>query len=334
MEQRKSQTQMEQYIRQLEMEVKQLVNITSVIPIIQENYNKMNSELLQLNTKSKIFEMYCANCQNSTVQITGSTNRQNETEHLAKVLQKTQSKVDMLISNDKARKQDFLALYNLTLNNQNKLAKFVTESQHREQELLNGTDERIQNLSVVVSVTDNRTNRSLMSMQNQLARQSERIQNLSLVVSVTDNRTNKSLMSMQNHVARQSEKVAVTACADGGHVKGVIIFTNTKESYGINNLSPLYYTGRFTCEKPGLYLTVATMMSHTPNSEYQIRKNGIALVYVRIVANFTDSRKDHFHSGTGSAVSIMNQNDTFDIYVVNDTFIHPGYSCVSIIKVH
>lgn len=55
------------------------------------------------------------------------------------------------------------------------------------------------------------------------------------------------------------------------------------------------------------------MMSHTPNSEYQIRKNGIALVYVRIVANFTDGREDHFHSGTGSAVSIMNQKLLIDV---------------------
>lgn len=86
-EQRKSQAQMEHYIRQLEMEVEKLVNITSVIPTIQENYNKMNSELLQLHTKSKLFEMYCDNCRNSTVGITGSTNK-----HLAKVLEKTQSR--------------------------------------------------------------------------------------------------------------------------------------------------------------------------------------------------------------------------------------------------
>lgn len=79
----------------------------------------------------------------------------------------------MLISNDEARKQVFLALYNLTLDIQNKIDRLVTESQHREQELLNCADERIQNLSDVVGVTDNRTNGSLMSMQNQLAKQNE-----------------------------------------------------------------------------------------------------------------------------------------------------------------
>lgn len=65
-------------------------------------------------------------------------------------------------------------LYTILLKIINKVAKFVTESQHCKQELLNGTDEHIQNLSVVVSVTYNRTMRSLMFMQNLLARQSEK----------------------------------------------------------------------------------------------------------------------------------------------------------------
>lgn len=58
----------------------------------------------------------------------------------------------MLISKEEARKQHFLALYNLPLDNQNKIARLVTESQHRVQELPILSNEHILKMSFVVCI--------------------------------------------------------------------------------------------------------------------------------------------------------------------------------------
>lgn len=132
-----------------------------------------------------------------------------------------------------------------------------------------------------------------------------------------------------------SVTVAFTACADAGdyYNNRVVKFPDFKISYGINNLSAVKSSGQFTCEKPGLYLITASMMSHTPKAEYQIRKNRIALVYVRIAPDYVDGHKKHY-TGTGSAVANLNKYDTLDINVVTYSYIHPAYSCLSIIKIH
>ncbi|CAG2222013.1 unnamed protein product [Mytilus edulis] len=93
-EERKERKQMEQYIRQLEMEVKKLTNITSKIPIIQKNYEHVRSELEKVQSKP-------AECRNLT-------ERQTNTTYMAKVVEITQNQVNMLLAHEKARKEDFL----------------------------------------------------------------------------------------------------------------------------------------------------------------------------------------------------------------------------------
>lgn len=130
--------------------------------------------------------------------------------------------------------------------------------------------------------------------------------------------------------------VAVTACATGDRYNNnsVIRFPNIRASYGINTLSTLQTFGKFTCEKPGLYLTIASIMTHLSDAEYQIRKNGNTLVYVRIVPRFSGDQIQNHHTGTCSAVVFLSLCDTIDIHAVTDIYIHVGYSCLSIFKIH
>ncbi|VDI12542.1 Hypothetical predicted protein [Mytilus galloprovincialis] len=298
-EERKARKQMGLYISQLEMEVKKLTNITS---IIHENYENVRSELRKEQSKSLQLKNCCSYIRNSTFKITDSTHKQNDTNRLAKVLETTQYKVNMLLRNERARQEDFLALYNLTLNNQNTVARMNAEAQFREKELRKYTDEGYHNLSVAFEIVENKIESVVMVIQDKLT--------------------------------RESEQVAVTACAaSDSYNNRVIRFPDFKTSYEINNPSALKTLGQFICDKPGLYTIIPSMMSNTPNAEYQIRKNGIALVYIRMVPNYSDSNQLHY-TGTGSAVVFLNKADILDIKTVTDTFIHGPYSCLSIIKIH
>ncbi|CAC5417658.1 Zinc finger protein 330,Zinc finger protein 330 homolog [Mytilus coruscus] len=123
--------------------------------------------------------------------------------------------------------------------------------------------------------------------------------------------------------------VFVTACVDGddGINGGVIKFTKKKTLHGINSLTTLTSQGQFTCEKSGLYLIVASLMSSTHNGEYQIVKNGNPLVHVRIVPTDSD-----YHTGTGTALTQLQIGQRVAIHANTGTFVRPGYSCMSIVK--
>lgn len=68
-EERKERKQIEQYIGQLEKEVKKLTNISSKIPIIQRDYEIMRSELHTVQSKSTQSENCCSYYRNSTSKI-------------------------------------------------------------------------------------------------------------------------------------------------------------------------------------------------------------------------------------------------------------------------
>ncbi|CAG2223148.1 C1QL [Mytilus edulis] len=322
-EERKERKQMEQYIRQLEME---------------KNYEHVRSELEKVQSKP-------AECRNLT-------ERQTNTTYMAKVVEITQNQVNMLLAHEKARKEDFLALYNLTLNNQNTMTRVNTDAQFREKELRINMEERYHNLSAALGIMENKIKSNLtLTNQNTMARVNtdaqfrekelrkytdERYHNLSVVFGIMENKIKSDLMFLQDKLTKESEQVAVTACATSGlyNRNSVVRFPNIKTSYGNNSFSTLESNGKFTCSTPGLYFIVASMMTNVPNSEYQIRKNGDSLVYVRIVPNVSNDPRGQYHTGTGSAVVFLDFHDTIDIHTVTGIDIHPGYSCVSLFKIH
>ena len=116
---------MELYIGQLETEVKKLVNSTSEL---KTNDKKLLSDHVELQLVQEQYENRDKQCVSTVVlNSTCLDSLQNGTKHLEMLYQTTQSKVNMLISNQDARKQDFLALYNLTLNTKTELSTFKNE---------------------------------------------------------------------------------------------------------------------------------------------------------------------------------------------------------------
>lgn len=61
---------------------------------------------------------------------------------------------------------------------------------------------------------------------------------------------------------------------DDVEVGSIIKFTNVKFSTGINNLSGYKSSGKFVCEKDGLYLISATVMYSWNDGEFYTYVNG------------------------------------------------------------
>lgn len=130
--------------------------------------------------------------------------------------------------------------------------------------------------------------------------------------------------------------VAVTSCAHSTityNSGDIIKFSDVKLSNGIGNVNNFKSSGKFACEKPGLYLIGVYILSYTKSSEFRIMKNGIMVsrVYVRPPLN---SANDNYHTGTGVIAVQLNVNDTLNIGASSTMEVYGGgYSCLTIIKV-
>ena len=100
----------------------------------------------------------------------------------------------------------------------------------------------------------------------------------------------------------------------GGTAGSTILFNNVHHSYGITNstLSKFKSTGKFVCEKEGLYLIASNIISGKSGSLFKIMKNQeeLSRTYIGYYGSGTS-----YHSGTGIAVAILQIIDT--IYIVS-----------------
>lgn len=131
--------------------------------------------------------------------------------------------------------------------------------------------------------------------------------------------------------------VALTSCSNGGTYAGIEIikFSNVKLSSGIGNVANFKSSGTFTCEKQGLYLVGAYIMSYSTLAGFQIIKNGILVSRVQVSPTFTSTGNDNYHTGTGIIAVHLNSNDTINIKSSHTMKVYPGgYSCLTVIKVN
>ncbi|VDI57013.1 Hypothetical predicted protein [Mytilus galloprovincialis] len=153
---------------------------------------------------------------------------------------------------------------------------------------------------------------------------------------ILDNKLKGDMKQLKSEVKKVTEKVAVTSCAHRTQTYNsgkIITFSNVKMSNGIGNVNNFKSSGKFTCEKPGLYLIGVYIVSYTKNSEFHIMKNGINVsrVYVRPYLNSAD---DNHHTGTGIIAVQLDVNDTLNINAYSKMqVLGSAYSCMTIIKV-
>jgi hypothetical protein len=96
---------------------------------------------------------------------------------------------------------------------------------------------------------------------------------------------------------------------------------------GINNISLLNSTGKFSCEEEGLYQISVSIVSKTVHSRYNIFKNN------RLISWTYVSDDDYIDTGTTVAAVELKVNDTLWVMANTDIIDYLGWSCVTIIKI-
>jgi hypothetical protein len=123
--------------------------------------------------------------------------------------------------------------------------------------------------------------------------------------------------------------VALTACANSETflAGSVVKFTRIRSIVGINNISLLNSTGKFSCEEEGLYQISVSIVSKTVHSRYNIFKNN------RLISWTYVSDDDYIDTGTTVAAVELKVNDTLWVMANTDIIDYLGWSCVTIIKI-
>lgn len=110
-------------------------------------------------------------------------------------------------------------------------------------------------------------------------------------------------------------------------------FPSTKTSTGINNVAEFKNTGKFTCEKSGVYLFAAYITYEgNSNAFFEMQRNSQVLSHVLITYG-TDSGK--YFSASGTMAVQMNAGDILfakantDIAVVGN-----NYSCFTVLRIN
>lgn len=98
----------------------------------------------------------------------------------------------------------------------------------------------------------------------------------------------------------------------------VIRFNNVRSSIGITNISAFKSSGKFICEKEGLYLTAASVAS-SQSSSFCIN-NGNTRVSCTENGIFSGS---YWHSGTSVAILHLKVND--NVHVVSSYVVEASY---------
>ncbi|CAG2226174.1 C1QL [Mytilus edulis] len=130
---------------------------------------------------------------------------------------------------------------------------------------------------------------------------------------------NLTLTNLQHQISNNGDKVAMTACnIDGGVYSAgkVIKFDDIRTDIGNTNLFSFRSSGKFTCQKEGLYLISSWVLSDTNIATIVVYRNNNTLAKVYI----TYDSDDDTSAGTGTAVvSVELQiGDTVYVKTEND----------------
>lgn len=158
-------------------------------------------------------------------------------------------------------------------------------------------------------------------------------------ISVIQNELLMNMTSVHEQLTTDSHMVGFTACG-GFRTYGRnpnMYFRDIKTAYGINNvtLGNITTSGIFTCEKPGLYLIITSIMAYNANARYNIWHNKVKHLGSVQISPFYDLQKIHdrmYHTGTGAAVVQLHINDTIQVSPFDLEKTFTSVNCLSIVK--
>ncbi|VDH90100.1 Hypothetical predicted protein [Mytilus galloprovincialis] len=195
---------------------------------LQSAFNAQTIELLALQNRS-----YVLKDQLNRMQSLQSIHQLQDLQNIQSDITTLKSKTDALRSQELARQQDLVAMYNDIKTSKNELDSFQMY-----------------------------TNQSLTDLHINTEASLEKL----------DQKFNMTLDSrLLQTVSNEGRKVAFTAC-DATIVGRIIQFTTIKTAVGVN-LTSFETTGLFTCEYAGLYHISVSIMSRASDDHFAIYKN-------------------------------------------------------------
>ncbi|XP_071177348.1 uncharacterized protein [Mytilus edulis] len=225
-------------------------------------------------------------------------------------LQSVNTELHALSVSDHARREDFRALYNLTVNGQKD-----TQEQLREQNV--SIAQRFYHFGNREHASLDMLNRKfevLIEKKHNMTQEKQRSQDRML--EDLKRNVNLTFTNLQLQISNNGDKVAMTACVSYHHSlsAGIVLkFGDIRTHVGIlnDNLSSFRSSGKFTCQKEGLYRISSWMLSDTDIATIGIYRNSNNLAKVYITY---DSDSDT-SAGTGTAVVTVELQVGDTVYV-------------------
>lgn len=130
--------------------------------------------------------------------------------------------------------------------------------------------------------------------------------------------------------------VALTSCTSTSidYQDGEIMkFPSTKTSIGMSNVGQFRTSGKFTCEKSGIYLfSVNIAYDGGATADFDMRKNSQLISRVMIVHASGHSSGTRF-SGSGTVVVQINAGDVLFANAFRHMILYNIDSCFTVIKI-
>ncbi|XP_063448446.1 uncharacterized protein LOC134727979 [Mytilus trossulus] len=287
---------------------------------LERKYNQLQTENKVLKTEQNLMTNELWLLRNKTGEVSndvkilkhlGNIKPLQEIQTLQLAVKTVSDQAHSLSVNERARSQDFLALYNMTIDSKRSLIELNSNISNRFKTLETKTDKQLLRLELHHNSTTTGIINDMEAM--------EQHENFTLSV-------------MQSQMKKISERVAMTAylSSTGTITSTVMKFDNVMFSVGITNLSSYKNTGKFTCEREGLYLISASVMSYTSGAQYYISLNGNIISYTRI----GDHIGNNYFTGAVTITRELNPNDQVWLYASGTIYLVGDlYSKLTIIKI-
>lgn len=296
--------------------------------LLEENYNKLQQEnnVLQKNYALVVNDLMVVKNKSLQVEKDMSTLKQmanikplQEIGTLQQTVQILSTKTTSLSMNEQARRQDFLALVNITVDTKKSLANLGTLVSRRIFELEQNHTE---------ANTDMKQHFETLFQRIQIS-QNNTVAEFENAIQEAARSANDTYSMMRRQIDANAEEVAMTAFVSSTIyllAGNVVQFNRIYFSVGISNLTMYITSGKFKCEKPGLYTISVTITMY--GGEFYIYVNGN-----QITATYKHESDVWWHSSSTTISLQLQVNDSVWIQTSSVHVRGGSYSHFTIVKV-
>ncbi|XP_063416748.1 uncharacterized protein LOC134698991 [Mytilus trossulus] len=307
---------------------------------LERNHAKLQSSFKKLLKNYNVIENRLTSVLNLTSDMNGilssppelrNTQDPQDLHALQEQVKAIGAKVFILDSNDIARNRDIFTLYNRTGEAIRLIMDFEIQTNIEIKNL-----QRIQNETIEFFQNEFVSNGSNISII-ELGKRIELVENYHNSTVIALSKQIKEYQSKQNiteerimqRVSQENEKVAITTCVsvDGVvHHNNAIKFDQVRSHVGILDMAAIRTTGKFTCEKDGVYHISVVINTPTDHASFSIYMNGNS------VSKLSISSDNHVDTGTSVVALELQIGDIVWVQADTDIHVYFHWSCMTVVK--